>query len=809
MPIISRSHRPTVTLDPWRKVVLENALDAVVGIDQNHTIIDWNHEAELTFGWTKAEAIGRKLQDLIIPPEYRQRHIQGMKRFLEENIGPLLNKRVEVPALHRNGKRIEIELAIIPISLESGHLFYSFIRDITERKNAERLLLEATQNLGVQYGVMTALVEELSLEEATPRILESIGKTLEWDIGTLWVVDPNLQTLRPFYTWNSNKVSAPLFLEATRNARLRKGEGLPGLVWQKGQPEWVQDISKDFVYPRGRVARSEGLHGGVGFPITASGKITGVIDFFSQRHFDRNESLLKTLLTLGGQIGLFMERKNAEERVRSSENRFRALFEQAPLSIQLLSPEGFTRGVNAGWKKLFCLPESFIADYIFREYNILEDPQLKAKGVASYLKRAFQGEFVKIPASLYDPSENGNPGRSRWIEALAYPVKNHKGEVIEVVLIHDDVTDRVLAERAVHESEERFRSLIQGVKDYAIFLLDRNGYVATWNEGAERLKAYKAEEIIGQHFSVFYPKEARGEGRPDQHLEIAARQGKYEEEGWRVCKFGNRFWASMVLTALYEESGALKGFSIINRDMSQRKKLEEDLREAVRARDEFLSIASHELKTPITSMKLQAEVQMRRLKRREPLATDVTHLERFISSVDKQVDRITRLVEDMLDISRLEHGKLPIEREYIDLVEVVQEVVERFSEPLRFAGCQCRVLFDGAVQGRWDRARIEQVVANLISNAIKYGAGTPIEVQVSLDETNARISVKDHGLGIANEDLERIFKRYERALSTGRISGLGLGLYISKQIVELHGGTIAVESELGKGSVFTVSLPFY
>ena len=235
--------------------------------------------------------------------------------------------------------------------------------------------------------------------------------------------------------------------------------------------------------------------------------------------------------------------------------------------------------------------------------------------------------------------------------------------------------------------------------------------------------------------------------------------------------------------------------------------LYEATRAAVRARDEFLSIASHELKTPITTLKLHTE-----LNRRKVLESDRAYLDResilgLLETTSRQVDRLQRLADDLLDITRIASGKLDIRREKVDLGLLAREVLERFSAQLRTAGCEYSVRRENGVIGLWDRYRIEQVLINLITNAIKYGANSPIEVAVGRRQRLARLSVRDHGMGIAPDDMNRIFHRFERAAAAKQVGGLGLGLYICRQIVEAHGGSISVESNVGKGSLFIVDLP--
>jgi signal transduction histidine kinase len=224
-------------------------------------------------------------------------------------------------------------------------------------------------------------------------------------------------------------------------------------------------------------------------------------------------------------------------------------------------------------------------------------------------------------------------------------------------------------------------------------------------------------------------------------------------------------------------------------------------------RDEFLSIASHELKTPITTIRLQTQMKTRLIKRGDLSSLTPERTTKFIEIIDKQSQRISRLVDDMLDITRIENGRLTIKPDLFDLNSVVAQVLEAFQGEFESKKITVEFHEDGQLMGYWDQYRIEQVVVNLITNAIKYGSSRPVSLKTFRENEMAVLTVKDQGLGISPQDKERIFDRFERAVSGGNISGLGLGLFISRQIVELHDGALTVISEPDNGSEFKLELP--
>lgn len=241
------------------------------------------------------------------------------------------------------------------------------------------------------------------------------------------------------------------------------------------------------------------------------------------------------------------------------------------------------------------------------------------------------------------------------------------------------------------------------------------------------------------------------------------------------------------------------------------KKIEETeayLQKALKSRDEFLSICSHELKTPLTTLKMQIQITNRMKEKKGAKQTfSEENMTKFLKQADQSVDRIVRLVNDMLDISRVSTGKLSLNLEQVHLDKVIFEVADRLSTFMNFANCPVNITTDDHVVGQWDRFRLEQVITNLFTNAVKYAPEKPVDVIILKKNHKAILKVIDHGEGISEENIKLVFERFARAVTSTSVSGLGLGLYISKQIVELHNGTIEVDSIVGKGTTFTITLP--
>jgi PAS domain S-box-containing protein len=266
------------------------------------------------------------------------------------------------------------------------------------------------------------------------------------------------------------------------------------------------------------------------------------------------------------------------------------------------------------------------------------------------------------------------------------------------------------------QSEEHFDTLVSGVEDYAIFLLSPEGNVISWNAGAQRIKGYKAEEIVGKHFSVFYPQEALQRHWPRQVLDIAAKEGKFTEEGWRVRKDGTRFWGSVLITALRTQNGSLRGFLKITRDLSERRKFEA-LQEADVQKDRFLAILSHDLRTPLAAILGWANLM-------RELPEDKTILSQGLEVVQRNATALAELVADLLDISKIATGTLTTNFEEVDLRQVVGSSVQALSVQAANKGIVLKSVLEMPEEMTcivWgDRVRLQQILANILSNALKF-----------------------------------------------------------------------------------------
>ena len=367
------------------------------------------------------------------------------------------------------------------------------------------------------------------------------------------------------------------------------------------------------------------------------------------------------------------------------------------------------------------------------------------------------------------------------------------------------------------QNEQTFRLLFESIKDYAIYVMNPEGIVKTWNPGAEMMKGYRAEEILGQSFSRFYLPSDIEAGKPRRLLSQAAQAGRVTDEGWRVRKDGSRFWAFVVITALYNPQRELQGYAKITRDMTDRRQLEDHLHatlqrleQANRTLEELdqlkslsVSVATHELRSPLTAIKAHIDNLVEGVAGELP--EKVIH---YLTRIGYNTDRVIRLVNMLLDISKIEAGHTQLELDTLSVSEVITDVLKDFECIAKNKGIAMRAsaVMDAPV--RADRHKVEQVLHNLFHNALKFTpSGGVIAVQSHVVENEqVTITVTDTGCGIPPGHEEKVFLKFHRAPSPIQ-EGAGLGLAISKSLVELHGGNIWVESEPGRGSKFSFTLP--
>lgn len=360
----------------------------------------------------------------------------------------------------------------------------------------------------------------------------------------------------------------------------------------------------------------------------------------------------------------------------------------------------------------------------------------------------------------------------------------------------------------MRQIEQRFSSMVEAVRDYAIIFLEPDGRIATWNKGAERIKGYRAEEIVGRHFSIFYTPSDIATGKPDKELRIAASAGRFEDEDWRVRKDGSRFWANVVVTALRDGSGNINGFVKITRDLTARKEAEdqirryaEDLKRSNQELEHFAYVASHDLQEPLRTVSSFSQLLASRYAGKLDKDAD-----EFIDFVVDGAKRMQTLINDLLAFSRIgTRGNpfAPVACE--DIVNAARANLDVAIEESRAS-----ITHDSLPSVVGDRTQLTQLFQNLFGNAIKFRRDEEpprVHVSAGLDAGVWHFSVRDNGIGIAPQYFDRIFIIFQRLHGREEYPGTGIGLALCKKIVERHGGRMWVNSESGRGSTFHFTIP--
>lgn len=469
-----------------------------------------------------------------------------------------------------------------------------------------------------------------------------------------------------------------------------------------------------------------------------------------------------------------------------SEILFPELSRASPAPILIADTKARIFYVNPAWEKL--------TGYNFKEVKG-KNPRFLQSGKTPkrVFKKLWQTLLKGEPFTTEEIIDRRKDGTKYQTYSIFFVIRRNDKAMFYVQLQHD-ITERMRLLKIIHEKEEMLRLIIDNAVGYAMYMLDKHGLIVSWNSGVDRLIGFTGEETIGKHVSMFYTKDDCLKRKPWKLLAKAAKKGLYEEEVLQVKKNGTNFWAHITLSAVFSKRGALKGFVQIIRNITVERELD-------RQKDAFIGIASHELKTPITTLSAYTQILEKRLK------DDKKNLY-FITNIKAQTDRLVSLIDDLLNVSRIDSGKLELNLKEFDLNTLIKKVVVDFQYTTDIHA----ITEDGILQNKviGDETLIEQVIINLLTNAIKYSPkANKIALHLSAKQNQAIVAVQDFGIGIAKKDLPKVFQRFYRIrdIEKGRVSGFGLGLYISSEIIKKHGGKIWIESEQGKGSTFYFTLP--
>lgn len=519
----------------------------------------------------------------------------------------------------------------------------------------------------------------------------------------------------------------------------------------------------------------------------------------------------KKLTGYSGILRDVTEKKQMEIELRQNEERYRLMVEGVrDYAIFMLDTTGHIMSWNEGAKRIKGWSANEIIGKHFSTFYTaadLEDkkPERELRIAIKTGKYEEEGWRIRKNGSVF------------WANVVITALFNQQNKHIGFSKVTRDLTERKETEEELRQSEERYRSLVEQVTDYGIFMLDEKGKIISWNEGAKKIKGYESTEVIGKYFSIFYPEEDILNGKPAYELRVAIKEGKYEEEGWRVRKDGTLFWANVVITAIYNNDGIHIGFSKVTRDLTERKESEKALRDsydryrmlaeelkitnyelsyANEELEQFTSIVSHDLQEPIRTIK--SFLKLIDIKLGNEQNED---LKNYISKAINATDRMKQLIQNLLHYSQLSKGEMV--EQIINVEDLISEAIQNVRTSAENVNAQISVETNvKTIEG--DRVQLVQLIQNLLSNALKFTDSQFPKIKISGFRENGHVkfAVSDNGIGIADTDINKVFEIFRRLHTKKEYPGTGIGLAICKKIVDRHHGRIWPESKPGKGTTF-------
>jgi PAS domain S-box-containing protein len=830
----------------FRKIV-EDATDfSILLLDEDGRIAMWNAGAEVIFGYTPEEVVGRSF-NLLFTPEDRERGVPETELAMARNEGRADDTRWHVG---KDGRWRFMDGVTRPFISDDGRLlgYSKFGRDVTERQRTER-------RLAAQLALTNLLSEERPFAQTARAILETICDNLGWVLGALWEIrDGSMQCIEQWHAPHINHAEARLLCDGIRFPR---GAGVIGRVWELGDSVWIRDIQEAEQFTRIEAAARAGMRATFAFPIASRGQVVGVMEFFGTTPREPEQTLLPVMTLIGAQIGTFIDRRRTQDQLRESEQRFRLMTEKAQDAIFTIDEQSTITFCNPAVERVFGYAPG---ELLGKSLDVIIPERLREahrRGLSRYLRtreRRIPWTGVELPALHKDGHEfqceisfgEYTSGDQTIFTGLARDVTERKRalELEQSARAEAEAAREQLERRA--DEEASFRHLASALTG-AVEMTDVLYEITNRATQVTRADGVYVERIVNVNGATMVEVVASaGRGSPPRGLRVAF-PGSMTDEIMQGASpviladmqtFGKNMApyladtcpeCQVLVTPLIAEEEPLGALVLLNgrssgrhfregdvvrartlgdltslalrrvRLMEQEREAKEKAEAAVRVRDETLGIVSHDLRNPLTKIALSADLLT------AAPAGEQTELVETIRSSARQMQR---LIQDLLDVARMETGSLSVAKDDVDAATLVREMCESNAPIARQKEqkivCQ---IGDDLPPICGDRERLVQVFGNLIGNAIKFTPerGT-ITVDVKRAPRHVEFTVSDTGPGIPEADLKRVFTPYWQAKKTAHM-GAGLGLAIVRGIVEAHGGKVWAENAPGGGAVFRFTIP--
>ncbi len=822
------------------EVTLASIGDAVISTDELGNVTFLNPVAENLTGWSQQEAQGRPLVEVFnIVNEHTRQTVENpaLRALRDGTIVGLANHTILIA---KGGTERPIDDSAAPIRRRDGAVLGVILvfRDVSERRVVEQAMRSQERLRSVRLAITQHLAEAGSASQAAQGILQTACDGLGWDLGFYWIVDRETNILRCAQSWHKFGAKLGEFEQLSRGRTFVPGAGLPGRLWATGKPAWIVNLARDKDFPPLRPAVQEGLQSAFGCPIIANNRTLGVIEFFSRERREADPDLLEMMVALSGQIGQFIERSEAEEEIRLQAQ----LLDSVAQAVIVVDDDGAIIYWNRFAETLFgWSPAESLGHNIL---DVLIPASEREKTVAIFDKlrggETFSGEMLverrgqrTFPALV---TQTPLFGDDKMLKAIIGVFSdNTERQRLEHSLRFLADASATLATLVDYESTLQHVAQL-AVPDFAdLCAID----ITAENGNLERVAVAHVNPTkveLAKEFHRRYPPDPRAKagilqafrtGRSDMMGEIPQElmmQTAIDDEHRRMlAELGLQSYMCVplkgrskilgVVTFVTAESGRLYNDSDLDfaEELARRAaiaienaQLYADLREADRRKDEFLATLAHELRNPLAPIRNALEIQ-------KLPGIDSAVVEETRDVMERQFHQLVRLVDDLLDVSRVMRGKIELRLEQVDLATVVGRAIETVRPVIEAQGHSLIVELTEPLLVNADPMRLAQVVGNLLTNAAKYTErGGKISLTVARDGNEAVLTLCDNGIGIAPEMLAQIFELFVQAdhSATRSQGGLGIGLTLVKNLVAMHNGTVTARSEgLGTGSEFVVRLP--